>query len=83
MNKRILNFKLSDIKRFSKNDSSKKTEAIGLQQVTTNHDDYSLLDNEWENTETRNIAYSAVVFDEFIKELAAICQEHSLTTHDF
>lgn len=44
--------------------------------------DFTLVENEWENLESRNIAYSAVIFDEFVKELAAICQEHGLSTHD-
>jgi len=40
--------------------------------------DFTLVENEWESCESRNIAYSAVIFDEFVKELAAICQEHGL-----
>ena len=35
-------------------------------------------DNDWDDMRSRNIAYSAVIFDEFVKELAAICQEHSV-----
>lgn len=45
--------------------------------------DFTLVEAEWENCETRNIAYSAVIFDEFVKELAAICQEHGLLYHDW
>ncbi len=31
----------------------------------------------WDDLKTRNIAYSAVLFDEFLKELAGICEEHN------
>jgi hypothetical protein len=29
----------------------------------------------------RNMAFSAVLYDEFVKELAAICQEHSVLSY--
>jgi hypothetical protein len=51
-----------------------------LQDV--NLTDFSITDNEWEDIRTRNIAFSAVIFDEFVKELAAICQEHSVLTQE-
>lgn len=38
--------------------------------------------NEWEDPKTRNIAYCAVVFNEFLKELAAITLEHSVQQYD-
>jgi hypothetical protein len=40
-----------------------------------------MIENEWQDLKTRNIALSAVIYDEFIKELAAICQEHSVLTN--
>lgn len=64
---------LNDVKS---NNTEKKSDNIILQA----RDAYSLVENEWENLETRNIAYSSVIFDEFSKELAAICQEHGLST---
>jgi hypothetical protein len=33
---------------------------------------------EWDDIKTRNIAYSVVIYDEFLKELASICQEHCI-----
>jgi hypothetical protein len=33
---------------------------------------------EWDDVKTRNIAYSVVIYDEFLKELASICQEHCI-----
>ena len=38
--------------------------------------------NEWDDPKTRNIAYCAVVFNEFLKELAAITLEHSVQQFD-
>lgn len=38
--------------------------------------------NEWDDPKTRNIAYCAVVFSEFLKELAAITLEHSVQQFD-
>ncbi|RNA15972.1 hypothetical protein BpHYR1_050963 [Brachionus plicatilis] len=46
-------------------------------------DDFLITDKDWEDMRSRNIAYSAVVFDEFIKELASICQEHSKKSEKF
>ena len=40
--------------------------------------DFIIADNEWMEPRARNLAFSAVIFDEFVKELAAICQEHSV-----
>ena len=48
------------------------------QQDEVDTNDFTLADSEWEDVRTRNIAFSAVIFDEFVKELAAICQEHSV-----
>ena len=42
---------------------------------------FYMIENEWQDLKTRNIALSAVIYDEFIKELAAICQEHSVLTN--
>lgn len=50
------------------------------QEVNTN--DFLMADSEWEDVRTRNIALNAVIFDEFVKELAAICQEHSVLAFD-
>lgn len=49
--------------------------------LEVNMNDFLMADSEWEDVRTRNIAFSAVVFDEFVKELAAICQEHSVLTY--
>ena len=38
--------------------------------------------NEWDDPKTRNIAYCAVVFSEFLKELSAITLEHSVQQFD-
>ena len=38
--------------------------------------------NEWDDPKTRNIAYCAVLFNEFLKELAAITLEHSVQQFD-
>ncbi|CAF1069854.1 unnamed protein product [Adineta ricciae] len=38
--------------------------------------------NEWDDPKTRNIAYCAVIFKEFLKELAAITLEHSVQQFD-
>ncbi|UJR16017.1 hypothetical protein I4U23_002931 [Adineta vaga] len=38
--------------------------------------------NEWDDPKTRNIAYCAVIFNEFLKELAAITLEHSVQQFD-
>jgi hypothetical protein len=42
----------------------------------------NLPSNEWDDPKTRNIAYCAVVFNEFLKELAAITLEHSVQQFD-
>lgn len=44
--------------------------------------DFVQTDNDWDDMRSRNIAYSAVIFDEFVKELAAICQEHSVLNQE-
>jgi hypothetical protein len=61
---------------------SKPVESIQLKQFSNEVNDFSMIENEWEDFNTRNIAFSAVVYDEFIKELAAICQEHCVTTQN-
>ncbi|CAF0775029.1 unnamed protein product [Rotaria sordida] len=38
--------------------------------------------NEWDDLKTRNIAYCGVIFNEFLKELAAITLEHSVQQFD-
>ncbi|CAF0774051.1 unnamed protein product [Didymodactylos carnosus] len=38
--------------------------------------------NEWDDPKTRNVAYCAVIFNEFLKELAAITQEHAVQQFD-
>ncbi|CAF1675103.1 unnamed protein product, partial [Adineta ricciae] len=38
--------------------------------------------NEWDDPKTRNVAYCAVIFNEFLKELAAITLEHSVQQFD-
>lgn len=38
--------------------------------------------NEWNDPKIRNIAYCAVIFNEFLKELAAITLEHSVQQFD-
>ncbi|CAF2072765.1 unnamed protein product [Rotaria magnacalcarata] len=38
--------------------------------------------NEWDDPKTRNIAYCAVIYNEFLKELAAITLEHSVQQFD-
>lgn len=60
--------------------NTKPSDFIQLQEINTN--DFSIVDNDWEDIRTRNIAFSAVIFDEFVKELAAICQEHSILTQE-
>ena len=66
--------------RFSKH--TKPMESFQLTSMSGPPDDFTLIESEWENLQTRNIAFSAVIFDEFLKELAAICQEHCVLTHD-
>lgn len=51
-------------------------------QHEVNTNDFLMADSEWEDVRTRNIALNAVIFDEFVKELAAICQEHSVLAFD-
>ena len=34
--------------------------------------------NDRDDFKMRNIAFSSVIFDEFLKELAGICEEHSV-----
>ncbi|CAF4498014.1 unnamed protein product [Rotaria socialis] len=38
--------------------------------------------NEWDDPKTRNVAYCAVVFNQFLKELAAVTLEHSVQQFD-
>lgn len=38
--------------------------------------------NEWNDPKTRNIAYCAVIYNEFLKELSAITLEHSVQQFD-
>jgi len=40
------------------------------------------VNNEWDDPKTRNIAFCAIVFNEFLKELAAITLEHSVQQFD-
>ncbi len=70
-----VNFFLINKISFSKNNK--------IDQRQNQNDDYTLVEAEWESLDTRNIAYSAVIFDEFIKEMAAICQEHGLSTQNY
>lgn len=44
--------------------------------------EYSKAESDWEDIRTRNIAFNIVIYDEFIKEIAAVCQEHSILTQD-
>jgi len=37
---------------------------------------------EWDDPKTRNLAYCAVIFNEFLKELAALTLEHSVQQFD-
>jgi len=48
--------------------------------IRENHQSISV--NEWDDPKTRHIAYCAVVFNEFLKELAAITLEHSVQQFD-
>jgi hypothetical protein len=57
-------------------------DSIQLKQLNNELYDFAVAENEWEDTNTRNIAFSAVIYDEFIKELAAICQEHCLLSQE-
>ncbi|CAF0733065.1 unnamed protein product [Brachionus calyciflorus] len=57
-----------------------QTEEIYLKEMIGG--DFLITDNDWEDMRSRNIAFSAVIFDEFVKELAAICQEHSVLTQE-
>ena len=68
------------LSRFSK--FNKKSEASSFKQLDNEQDDFYLVEIEWEDLKTRNIALSAVIYDEFIKELAAICEEHSVLTNE-
>jgi hypothetical protein len=52
---------------------NKQNETIQLNDLN-----YSNLVTEWDDLKTRNIAYGAVIYDEFLKELASICQEHCI-----
>ena len=38
--------------------------------------------SEWDDPKIRNIVYCAVIFNEFLKELAAITLEHSVQQFD-
>lgn len=38
--------------------------------------------HEWDDPKNRQIAYCAVIFNEFLKELAAITLEHSVRQFD-
>ena len=53
--------------------ANKQNESIQLKDLN-----YKNLISEWEIAKNRNIAYGVVIYDEFIKELASICQEHSI-----
>ncbi|CAF1111726.1 unnamed protein product [Rotaria sordida] len=48
--------------------------------IHDNHQNIPL--NEWDDPKARNIAYCAVIFNEFLKELAAITLEHSVQQFD-
>ncbi|CAF2691543.1 unnamed protein product [Rotaria sp. Silwood2] len=48
--------------------------------IRDNHENIPL--NEWDDPKTRNIAYCAVIYNEFLKELAAIALEHSVQQFD-
>ncbi|CAF1219753.1 unnamed protein product [Adineta steineri] len=48
--------------------------------IRENHQSVSV--SEWDDPKTRNIAYCAVIFNEFLKELAAITLEHSVQQFD-
>jgi hypothetical protein len=50
-----------------------QNESFPLQNLT-----FTNLMTEWDDIKTRNIAYSVVIYDEFLKELASICQEHCI-----
>ncbi len=64
------------------NNNMKQTEAFALKSINDFNDEYTIVENEWQNLQAKNIALSAVIYDEFIKELAAICQEHCVLTQD-
>lgn len=57
----------------STNRKEKSNEAIQLKELNN----FNLI-NDWNDLKTRNIAYGAVIYDEFLKELASICQEHCI-----
>lgn len=42
----------------------------------------TILENPMDSPKTRNSVYCAVILDEFVKELAAICQEHAVLILD-
>jgi hypothetical protein len=67
-------------KRFEINSSNNGT--FGNKQrnptLIDNSDVFYQIEDDWNNSQTRNVAYTAVIFDEFVKEMAAICQEHSV-----
>jgi len=76
-------FLITFISRFTNVSSQHKSpnESIQLKQFNVaDLNEFNLVDSDWEDVRSRNIAFSVVVFDEFIKELSAICQEHSVLT---
>ena len=74
----FLNFNIS-ITRFNKQVANRHSDLFQLRELHHPID----VDNEWRNDlKTRNLAFSVVIYDEFIKELAAICQEHMILTQE-
>ena len=76
---RILNFfrpraRLSDTNRESFLEKTSMKFINSREQTQVN--------NEWDDPKTRNIAFCAIVFNEFLKELAAITLEHSVQQFD-
>ena len=59
-------------------------EASLFLRFTHNRDSHPTIPptNEWDDPRTRNLAYCAVVFNEFLKELTAITLEHSVQQYD-
>lgn len=42
----------------------------------------SVTHHQWDDPKSRHVAYCAVIFNEFLKELAAITLEHSIQQFD-
>jgi hypothetical protein len=58
-------------------------DTIQLKEMSyTEWNEFTKAESDWEDMRTRNIAFNIVIYDEFIKELAAVCQEHSILTQE-